>query len=124
MSGSKRKGRASPEVIESDDEERASLEPRRRMDNDRETSQRRRRSISNGEGYPNDERENMRVRAGVPRPGVGGYRPHVSERRPPVDYEGRYNPGFFQYGPSSSRGPYRCSRSPEPYGKPREGGSW
>lgn len=122
MSGYKRKDRASPDSIESDDDAHMSEEPRRGLGNERDTSRRRRRSISDGEGYPNDVRENSRARGGGPRPGVGGFRLHRIERRHPADYEGRLSPGYHR-GPSSSRGVYQHSRSPEPYGRVREGGA-
>ena len=121
MSGYKRKGRASPDLIESDDDEHLSLEPRRGMENDRETSHKRRRSISDGERYPNEDKENTREKACGTRPGLGGFRPHRIEIHHPTDYEGRHSPAYFHRRPSSSRGVYQRSRSPEPYGKHREG---
>lgn len=124
MSGSKRKGRASPDVVEFDDDVGASTEQLRRMDQDRETSQGQRRSISFTDDFPNEEREGQRFRSGASRPGGGGYRHHPTEMRPPREYDGRYSPGFFHPGRSSSRGPYRRSRSPEPYPRPGEGAGW
>lgn len=124
MKAAKRKERASPEVTLSDEDERISPEPRRGMDTDRQRSQRRRLSNSDGEGYTNDERETRRLTHGGPRPGVGGYGPPPNDRRRPPEYEGRYSPGYFHHAPSSSRGPYRRSRSPEAYGRHRDGGGW
>ena len=106
MLGYKRKGRASPELLESEDDNHLSPQPHRRMGNDRESSQRKRRSILDGDGYPNEERNHTRAIPGGPRPGYGGFRPHGMESRHPVDYEGRRSPRYFHHTPSSSRGGY------------------
>jgi hypothetical protein len=124
MSGYKRKGRASPELLESEEEDRLSPEPHSRMVNDRESSQNKRRSISDCEPYLNEERNQTRVSHGGPRPEYGGFCRHRGERRLPAEYEGRSSPGYYHHAPSSSRGLYKHSRSPEPYGRRREGANW
>lgn len=124
MTAGKRKERGSPEVTLSDDNDEISEEPWRPVHTDRPRSQRRRLSNSDSEGYTNDYSERRRITPGGPRPGVGGYGPPPNERRPPADYDGRNSPGYFQHGPSSSRGPCRRSRSPEGYDRNRDGGVW
>ena len=69
MSGYKRKGRASLELIESEDDDHFSPEPRRWMGNDRESSQKKKRSILDGEDYPNEERNQTHAKPSGPRPG-------------------------------------------------------
>ena len=124
MSGSKRKGRASPDIVEFDEDDHESPQRGRRMDQDRDTSQIHRRSNSVHDDYMTEERDSRRFRGGNPRPGGGGYRQPGSELRTHADYERQYSPGYYRQGPSSSRVPYRSSRSPDAYGRPAEGAGW
>jgi hypothetical protein len=120
MSGSKRKERPSLEILDSDEDDQDSPLIVRGKESDRDTTQRRRRSTSEEEGYHNDNREVSHVRPGASRPRSGGYRPLGSNRRSTVEYDGRQSPAYYNLNPSSSKGPYRRSRSPEPYGRAAE----
>ena len=124
MSRYKREGTASPELLESEEDDHLSPEPRSRMGNDRESSQKKRRSISDYEPYPNEERNQTRVSYGGPRPGYGGFRRHGAESRHPAEYEGCSSPGYYHHAQFSRRGVYQHSRSPKPYGRRRERDDW
>ena len=124
MSGSKWKGRASPDFDELDEDEQESPQRGRRIEQDRDSSQRGRRSVSGHDDFIIEERESMRYRGTAPRPGGGGYRQPGIDMRPHAEYERQYSPSYYRPGPSSSRVPYRRSRSPETYGRSAEGGGW
>jgi hypothetical protein len=79
MFGSKRKARASPEIIEFDKDEQGSPLTDRGKQNDRDISQRGLRSNSEEDGYHNDNRRVNQDRIGALRPRSGGYRPQGSE---------------------------------------------
>ena len=103
MSGLKRKGRASPDIEEFDEEDQESPQRGRRMEQDQDSSQRVKRSISGHDDFPNEEKESMRYRGTAPRPGGGGYRQPGIDMRHHGDYERQYSPSYYRPGPSSSR---------------------
>jgi hypothetical protein len=125
MSGSKRKECSSPEVIESEEEEQRSPVVYRRMHSDHEPSKGRFRTNSDGERFDNDDRDARRARPGPRWPPLGGYRPYPRDTRAGTNWEGRYSLGFYHpHSSSSSRGPFRLSRSPKPYSRAGDRGGW
>jgi hypothetical protein len=124
MTGSKRKERPSPEILESDEDDHDSLVIVRGRESDRDTTQRRRRSTLEGEGYHNDDREVSRVRIRAYKPRGRGYRPLGTDRRTTAEYDGRHILAYYNQNPLSSRGPYHWSRSLEPYGRGTEWSGW
>ena len=125
MSGSKRKERSPTEVIEFDEEEQGFPVVDKQLHAEREASEGRFSSNSDGERFDNKDRDARRVRLGPRRPPPGGYRPYHRDTRPGVEWKGRYSPGMSHpHSSSSSRGPYRGSRSLEPYTRAADKGGW
>jgi hypothetical protein len=125
MSSNKRKKRLSPEIIESDEDNLGSPVTERDRRHDRETSQGRPRGNSDGKGYDVEDGRLKCARSSAPRPPPRGYRAHPREMRPGSDWEGRYTPGLYHGGSSSSsRLPYRRSRSSDIYSRGAERGGW
>jgi hypothetical protein len=92
---------------------------------EREASKGRFCSNSDGERFDNEDRDARRVWPGPCRPPPGGYRLYYRDTRPGVEWEGRYSPVMSHlHSSSSSRGPYRGSRSPEPYTRAADKGGW
>jgi hypothetical protein len=69
----KRKERASPEVIESDEEDDGSPITERRNPREQETSPNMQRHTLDGEEFDNEDMHRRQGRAGVPKPPQGGY---------------------------------------------------